>query len=140
MALLASPPLNAKLGATMTPQLYLFLGALILVATVALMLQHRRSKPVDWELYVAFIRRDFPPQQRDIAQKVAVRLAEIVGLEINRLRPECTLKEIAQWTHDSLSVLEFAMACGEEFGIACDANTTFRAFVERIAVNRQKGT
>jgi hypothetical protein len=45
---------------------------------------------------VAFIRREFPPAQRDIAQEVAVRLVPIVGLEIKKLRPECTLKEIVQ--------------------------------------------
>jgi hypothetical protein len=57
-----------------------------------LLLLRSSSKPVDWELYVAFIRREFPPAQRDIAQEVALRLAEIVGLEIKELHPDCTLK------------------------------------------------
>jgi acyl carrier protein len=89
---------------------------------------------------VAFIRLDFPPAQRDTAQEVAMRLAAIVGLEIKKLRPECTLREIAQWKYDSLSAAEIVMACGEEFGVECNGDTTFRAFVERVAVNRQKGT
>jgi hypothetical protein len=68
----------------------LLFGGFIVVAAVALMLQCRSSKPVDWELYVAFTRREFPPQQRDIAQDFAVRLAGFVGLEIKKLRPEHT--------------------------------------------------
>jgi hypothetical protein len=124
----------------MTPQLYLLFGGLILVATIALMLQRRSSKPVAWELYVAFIRREFPPQQRDIAQEVAVGLAGFVGLEIKQLRPEHTLNEIADWSDDSLSALEFTIAWGEEFGVASDADTTFRAFVEKLAAKRQRVT
>jgi hypothetical protein len=88
---------------------------------------------------VAFIRREFPPAQRDIAQEVAMRLAEIVGLEIKELHPDYTLKEIVHWKYDSLSALEVALAFGEELGVACDADITFRAFVERAALNRQKG-
>ena len=43
-------------------------------------------------------------------------------------------------SRDSLSALEFTIAWGEEFGAACDADTTFRVFVEEVAAKRQRGT
>lgn len=48
----------------------------------------------DWELYVAFIRFDFPPAQRDVAQRLAAAFARVVGKRIIHLRPECTIQEI----------------------------------------------
>ena len=51
----------------MTPNFALFFAGLLLPAAMLLLWQLKRSKPVDWELYVAFIRREFPPQQREIA-------------------------------------------------------------------------
>src|SRR5439155_22632779 len=91
------------LGASMTAQFYVFVGFLILALTAALW-RRTATKAVDWELFVAFIRRDFPPDHRDAAQEIAAGLAELVGIEIKQLRPEHTLKQIAGWAHDLFSV------------------------------------
>jgi hypothetical protein len=61
---------------------------------------------VDWELVVAFIRRDFPPDQRDAAREMAAVLAELVGIEIKQLRPEHTLKQIAEWETSDLAIAD----------------------------------
>ena len=76
----------------MAPQFYAYLGALLaLLLTGVRIVWRKGSKPDDWELLVAFIRLDFPPDQREVAQKIAVGLAEMVGLKIKRLWPEHTL-------------------------------------------------
>ncbi len=72
----------------MISQFYIYFGALILLMTLGRVVWRRGGKPVDWSLVVAFIRLDFPPHQRDLAQKIAAGLAEIVGLKIKQLRPE----------------------------------------------------
>ena len=125
----------------MTPQFYIFLAFLLLALTAALMWRRMRAKPVDWELVVAFIRRDFPPHERDVAQEIAAWLAELVGFGIKQLRPEHTLKQITEWTCDFLSVPveDLATVFRVEYGIACDANTTFRALVERKSLKPRKG-
>ena len=127
------------LGATMTPQFYVFVGFLILALTGALIWRRTGTKPVDWELVVAFIRRDFPPDQRDVAQEIAAVLAELVGIEIKQLRPEHTVQQIAEWAHYlfSMRVEDLAMVFRAEYGVACDGNTTFRTLVEKI-VETQK--
>ena len=80
----------------MNPHFYLVRAAIIMVGTAVLMWPRWRSETLDWELYVAFIRRDFPPQQRETAQE----------------------KQIFEWSHDSISAVDFATAFGEEFAIA----------------------
>jgi hypothetical protein len=124
----------------MTPNFALFFAGLLLPAAMLLLWQLKRSKPVDWELYVAFIRREFPPQQREIAQALAAQLARfVVGFQIKNLRPEHSLKEIAEWSHDSFSALELAIACAEEFGVVSDGDTTFQALVGRVVAKRRRG-
>jgi tetratricopeptide (TPR) repeat protein len=54
----------------------------------------------NWELCVAFIRLDFPPAQRDAAQRLAVALAKVIGKRIIHLRPDCTLREILSWADE----------------------------------------
>jgi len=124
----------------MTPQFYIFLGFLLLALTAALMWRRTRTKLVDWELVVAFIRRDFPTHERDVAQETAAWLAELVGFGIKQLRPEHTLKQIAEWTRDFLSVPveDLATVFRVEYGIACDGNTTFRALVEKIVETQKR--
>src|SRR5688500_5339113 len=102
----------------MTPQFYVFVGFLILALTAALIWRRTGTKAVDWELVVAFIRRDFPPDQRDAAQEIAAGLAELVGIEIKQLRPEHTLKQIVGWAHDlfSVRVEDFADLISVEYG------------------------
>ena len=124
----------------MNPQFYLFVAAVIVVTTAVLKVLRWTSKPLDWELYVAFIRTDFPPLQRDIAQEIAARIAPIVGFRIRELRPEHTLKQVFEWSQDAVSAVELAIAYGEEFGVRTDPGTTFREFVERVGAQPQRGT
>jgi hypothetical protein len=120
------------------PQLYLYLAALILLISLGRVVFRGGSKPVDWALEVAFIRLDFPPQQRDLAQWIAAGLAEIVGLKIKQLRPEHTLKEISGWADDPVSAISLIRIFHAAFAIQCDDNTTFRVIVERIAEKRTR--
>lgn len=123
----------------MIPQLYIYLGAVILLMTLGRVVWPRRSKPIDWALIVAFIRLDFPPQQRGVAQKIAAGLAEIVGLKIRDLRPEHTIKQIAAWAKDPVSAMDLMKVFNLAFNIKCDENTTFRQLVEMIAAQEVRG-
>src|ERR1043165_6507960 len=70
-------------------------------------------KGIDWALEVAFIRLDFPPAQRIIAQQLAAGLAEIVGMKIKQLKPEHNLSQIAECAatrHDDLRGRELGPA------------------------------
>jgi hypothetical protein len=98
----------------------------------------RGSKPVDWALIVAFIRLEFPSDQRELAQKIAGGLAEIVGLKIKQLRPEHTIKQIAEWANEPVSAVDLIKIFRAAFNIACDESTTFRALVEMIAAQQLK--
>jgi len=92
----------------------------------------RGLHPAEWEGEVAFIRLDFPPEHRDLAQHFAAVLGCIVGKEIRRLRPEHRIVEIVQWGEsDSLDAVEAVMVLEEQFGFEMDATTTFRQLVER---------
>jgi hypothetical protein len=130
------------LGASMTSQFYVFVGFLVLALTAALIWRRTATKVVDWELFVAFIRRDFPPDHRDDAQEIAAGLAELVGIEIKQLWSEHTLKQIAGWAHDlfSVRVEDFVDLFSVEYGVACDGNTTFRTIVEKVVENQKKST
>jgi len=75
----------------------------------------------NWERNVAFIRLDFPPVQRDMAQAIAVALARFVGPAITRLRPEHTFGEILSWSESaSLDAVEFVMILEEKFADEID--------------------
>ena len=119
----------------MAPEFWFGLAVFILLAALAIISQRRHSKVMDWDLYMAFVRHDFPPEQRETAQGLAGQLGRLVGPEIKNLRPEHTLREIAEWSNDSVSTLESAMAWGKEFGVDADPDITFREFVERISAN-----
>ncbi len=123
----------------MISQLYICLAAVVLLMTLGRVVWPRSSKPIDWALIVAFIRLDFPPHQRDVAQKIAGGLAEIVGLKIRELRPEHTIKQIADWAKDPVSVVDLMKVFHAAFNITCDESTTFRALVEMVAVQQVKG-
>ena len=119
----------------MHEQIYFFLAAVIVLMTVGriIVVWRRGSKAVDWDLVVAFIRLDFPAEQRDIAQKVAVGLAEILGEKIKRLRPEHTLEQILGWAEKPVQVSDLIKVLHAAYGIRCDADATFRVVVEKIA-------
>jgi hypothetical protein len=96
----------------------------------------------NWELKVAFIRLDFLPEERDIAQTVAAALGELVGPAILQLRPEHTMAEIMAWSRsESLGAVELLTALEEEFvGQERDdefadrfEQRTFREFVEYLS-------
>jgi len=125
----------------MAPQFYVYLGALLaLLLTGFRIVWRKSSQPDDRELLVAFIRLDFPPDQREVAQKIAVGLAEMVGLKIKRLRPEHTLAQIADWVENRIYVTDIVKVLNLAYGITCDADTTFRALVEKVVEHqRSKG-
>ena len=123
----------------MISQWFVYFGVAVLLMTLGRVAWRRGSKPVDWALIVAFIRLDFPPDQRDLAQKVAGGLAEIVGSKIKQLRPEHTIKQIADWANDPVSVADLIKIFHAAFQITCDENTTFRTLVEMIAAQQIKG-
>jgi hypothetical protein len=122
----------------MSPQFYGYLGLLFLLLTGVRVVWRKGPKTNDWELLVAFVRLDFPPQQRDIAQKIATGLAEIVGVKIKQLRPEHTLKQIADWADDRIHSRDLITLFVVAFGVRCDANTTFRDLVEKITEKGKK--
>jgi hypothetical protein len=119
----------------MFSHLYIYLGAVILLMTLGRVVWRRPGKPVDWPLIVAFIRLDFPPHQREVAQKIAAGLAEIVGLTIKELRPEHTIEQIAGWAKDPVPTGDLIKVFDVAFNIRCDENTTFRDLVEMVAAH-----
>jgi hypothetical protein len=98
---------------------YLFLAVLILLVALSriVVVWRRGPKAVDWELVVAFIRLDFPAEQRDIAQKIAAGLAEIVGEKIKRLRPELTLEQIVGWADNPIQASDLIKVLHAAYGI-----------------------
>jgi hypothetical protein len=123
----------------MGPQLYLLLGALVLLTTVARIVRRQRVRQTDWELIVAFVRLEFPPEQRDVAQKIAAGLAEVVGLKIKELRPEHTLRDIAAWAENRLYAADLAKIIYVGFRVKCDPDMTFRQVVEKVT-EKQKNS
>ena len=123
----------------MIPQFYEYLGAVILLMTVGRILWRRSPTKVDWELIVAFVRLEFPPDQRDIAQKIAAGLAEIVGVKIKQLRPENTLTEIVNWAEEPIYTRDLIKVFNVAYEVFCEPETTFRSLVEKIADKQLHG-
>jgi hypothetical protein len=122
----------------MIPRWYAYLGVVILLMTVGRIVWRRTPTKVDWELIVAFVRLEFPPDQRDIAQKIAAGLAEIVGLKIKRLRPENTVNQIADWAEERIYAWDLIKIFKVAYGVECGPDTTFRSLVEKITEKRQQ--
>jgi hypothetical protein len=116
----------------MTPA-FLLLAAILAVLAVRRVAFRPAPKGTDWALEVAFVRLDFPPAYRDVAQQIAAGLAEIVGMRIKQLRPEHNLAQIAEWSPDRIQTKDLITLFVVAFGVTCDADTTFRDLVERIA-------
>ena len=121
------------------PQFYVYLGVAVLLMTVGRVLWRRTSTKVDWELVVAFVRLEVPPDQRDIAQKIAAGLAEIVGPKIKQLRPEHTLTEIVNWADEPIYTGDLIKVFNVAYEVLCEPETTFRSLVEKIADKQQQG-
>jgi len=113
--------------------LYILLCAILLLVTLGRVVVRSAPKGVDWALEVAFIRLDFPPAQRVIAQQLAAGLAEIVGMKIKQLKPEHNLTQIAEWADDGIYAKDLITLFVVAFNVKCDANTTFRDLVEKVA-------
>jgi len=113
--------------------LYILLCAILLLVTLGRVVLRPAPKGVDWALEVAFIRLDFPPAQRVIAQQLAAGLAEIVGMKIKQLKPEHNLTQIAEWADDGIYAKDLITLFVVAFNVKCDANTTFRDLVEKVA-------
>ena len=121
----------------MVPQSYVYLGMAVLLISVGRVLWRRAPSKVDWELVVAFVRLEFPPDQRDIAQKIAAGLAEIVGLKIKLLKPENTVNEIADWAEERIDVWDLIKVFKVAYGVNCEPDTSFRSLVEKISGRRR---
>ena len=112
---------------------YILLCAVLLIMTVGRVVWRPAPKGIDWALEVAFIRLDFPPAQRIVAQQLAAGLAEIVGMKIKQLKPEHNLSQIAEWADDGIYAKDLITLFVVAFHVKCDANTTFRDLVEKVA-------
>jgi hypothetical protein len=112
---------------------YLLLAVVLLLLTFGRIVFRSAPRGIDWALEVAFIRLDFPPEQRVIAQQLAAGLAEIVGMKIKHLKPEHNLTEIAGWAQDGIHAKDLITLFVVAFDVRCDEATTFRSLVEKIA-------
>jgi len=117
----------------MIHSVYLLLAAILLLMTLGRMVVRSAPKGIDWALEVAFIRLDFPPAQRIVAQQLAAGLAEIVGMKIKQLTPENNLSQIAEWADNQIYAKDLITLFVVAFSVKCDANTTFRDLVEKVA-------
>jgi hypothetical protein len=117
----------------MITQITLLIALILLLMTLGRVVWRPLPKAVDWALEVAFIRLDFPPEQRGVAQQLAAGLAEIVGMKIKQLRPEHDLSQIAQWAENQIYAKDLITLFVVAFSVKCDAETTFRDLVERVA-------
>jgi hypothetical protein len=117
----------------MASPIYLLLGAILLLATVGRVVFRKVPGGTDWTLETAFIRLDFPPEHRAVAQQLAAGLAEVVGMKIKQLTPDHNLAQIADWAEDRIYAKDLITLFVVAFDVRCDANTTFRALVEKVA-------
>lgn len=113
---------------------FLLLAAVFLLAmTVRRIVVRPMPKGIDWALEVAFVRLDFSPPYRDVAQQIAAGLAEIVGIRIKQLKPEHNLSQIAEWAENGIFAKDLITLFVVAFDVKCDVNTTFRDLVEKVA-------
>lgn len=112
---------------------FLLLAAVLLAMTVRRVVFRPMPKGIDWALEVAFVRLEFSPPYRDVAQQIAAGLAEIVGIRIKQLKPEHNLSQIAEWAENGIFAKDLITLFVVAFDVKCDANTTFRDLVEKVA-------
>ena len=113
--------------------IYLLFVAILLLMLVGRVASPTAPKGIDWALEVAFIRLDFPPEQRLVAQQLAAGLAEVVGMRIKQLKPEHNLAEIAGWAANQIHARDLITLFVVAFNVRCDQTTTFRGLVEKVA-------
>ncbi|HEX9786970.1 MAG TPA: hypothetical protein VGB09_03045 [Candidatus Binatia bacterium] len=112
---------------------YLLIAVILLLMTCGRVIFRSRPKGVDWALEVAFIRLEFPPDQRLVAQQLAAGLAEVVGMRIKQLKPEHNLSQIAGWAENKIYAKDLITLFVVAFSVKCDHDTTFRDLVEKVA-------
>jgi hypothetical protein len=112
---------------------YLLVAVILVLITFGRAVFRPAPRGIDWALEVAFIRLDFPPEQRLVAQQLAAGLAEIVGMKIKQLKPEHSLTEISQWAEDGIYAKDLITLFVVAFSVKCDESTTFRNLVEKVA-------
>ena len=117
----------------MLSPIYLILGAILLLATLGRVVVRGGARGTDWALETAFIRLDFPPEHRAVAQQLAAGLAEVVGMKIKQLTPNHNLAQIADWADDRIYAKDLITLFVVAFNVRCDSNTTFRVLVEKVA-------
>ena len=117
----------------MLSPVYLLLGGILLLVTLGRVVVRAGAKGIDWALETAFIRLDFPPEHRAVAQQLAAGLAEVVGMKIKQLTPDHNLAQIADWADDRIYAKDLITLFVVAFEVRCDSNTTFRALVEKVA-------
>ena len=118
----------------MMTSVYIVLCVALLLVTFGRVVFRTAPKGIDWAL--EFIRLDFPPGQRLVAQQLAAGLAEIVGMKIKQLRPEHNLSQIAEWTDNHIYAKDLITLFVVAFSVRCDPDTTFRDLVEKVAVKK----
>lgn len=112
---------------------YLLVAVILVLITFGRVVFRPAPRGIDWALEVAFIRLDFPPEQRLVAQQLAAGLAEIVGMRIKQLKPEHSLTEISKWAEDGIYAKDLITLFVVAFNVKCDESTTFRSLVEKVA-------
>lgn len=130
---LAGQSHRSRLQSKIVTPIYLMLALVVVFMTIGRVVWRPLPKGIDWALEVAFIRLDFPPEQRSVAQQLAAGLAEIVGAKIKRLKPEHSLSQIAEWADNRIYAKDLITLFVVAFHVRCDADTTFRDLVEKVA-------
>jgi len=123
----------------MVSPIYWLLGAILLLASVGRVVFRNESRATDWALETAFIRLDFPPEYRAVAQQLAAGLAEVVGMNIKQLTPDHNLAQIADWADDRIYARDLITLFVVAFDVRCDADTTFRDLVQKVAEKKALG-
>ena len=124
----------------MNAPIFLLLAMILLLMLVGRVIFRPGPKGIDWALEVAFVRLDFPPRYRDVAQQIAAGLAEIVGMKIKQLKPDHDLSQIAEWAEHQIHAKDLITLFLVAFDVKCDAHTTFGDLVEKVAERSGKTT
>jgi hypothetical protein len=117
----------------MAAPIYLLLAVILLLMTFGRVFLRSEPKGIDWALEVAFIRLDFPPEHRDVAQQIAAGLAEIVGMKIKQLKPEHNLSQISEWAESGIYARDLITLFLVAFNVKCNPSTTFTDVVKKVA-------
>ena len=121
----------------MNAPIFLFLAVILLLMTFGRVIFRAGPKGTDWPLEVAFIRLEFPAEQRDVAQQLAAGLAEIVGMKIKQLKPEHNLTQIAEWAEDRIHARDLITLFLVAFDVKCGPTTTFADVVQKVTQQKR---